>query len=155
MVEPVLIDIANLQWWQQLFGIIAIIGLSPAPWLLGVATGRIQFTAPAAKNYAERTAELKAAQALTLEEKDKTHSASMAELVKHHTELRNIDAARYEEMKASRDGYRTATKEQRARADAATEAVGRAVEAVDTMNHFLSSLDQVINEPEDSNDSDQ
>lgn len=140
-----IVDLADLQWWQALLAIIGILGLSPAPWLLGVATGKIQFTAPAQKNFDERVAELKASLALTLSEKDSTHEKFTRELVAHHEDLQQRDAEKYAEMKASRDGYRIATKEQRERADRATETAAQAVEAVQTTNHLLASL-KVVSE---------
>jgi hypothetical protein len=140
------IDLMNLEWWQTLVGILALLGLSPAPWLLGVATGRIQFTAPAQRAFDERVAELKASHEIALAEKDKTHAQLTGELIKHHDELRKGDAERYQEMKLSRDGYRTSTKEQRERADRATETAAQAVEAIDTTNRLLASLNVVAEE---------
>ena len=130
-----LIDVADLQWWQALLGIITLLGLSPAPWILGLANGKIQFTKPAEAQFQAR-----------IDEKDKTQAAAITELVKHHEEIRRLDAENYKEMKSSRDGYRDATAEQRQRADKATEVAVRAVEAVNTTNHVLNSLDQVFKE---------
>jgi hypothetical protein len=143
---PVIIDLATVQVWQVIVGIIGILGLSPAPWLLGLASGRIQFTAPAQKNFDERIGELKASHTLTLTEKDKTHESFTKELVSHHEDLQTRDAEKYAEMKASRDGYRVATKEQRERADRATDTAAQAVEAVQTTNHLLASLKVVSEE---------
>lgn len=141
-----IIDLADIQWWQALIGIITGLGLSPAPWILGLATGKIQFTAPADRAYESRVQDLKAGYQLTLQEKDKTHNNATVELTKHHEEIRQYDQERYNEMKLSRDGYRDATTEQRTRADKATDTALRAVEAVEATTHILTSLNEVIGE---------
>lgn len=53
------LDLMNMQWWQGLLAIIAALGLSPAPWILGLATNKIQFTSTADANYALRSQEMR------------------------------------------------------------------------------------------------
>lgn len=52
------IDLMDMQWWQALIAILGILGLSPAPWILGLATNKIQFTSTADANYALRSKEM-------------------------------------------------------------------------------------------------
>lgn len=133
-------DITDIQWWQALIAVISGLGLSPAPWLLGLATGKIQFTDPAQASFDGRVADLKASHVEALNEQDKNHERYTDELIAHHNILRSMDQDRYDEMKQSRDGYRTAAREQRDRADRATESAAQAVEAVQATNHLLESL---------------
>lgn len=35
------IDLANLEWWQTLVGIIGVIGLSPAPWITALLLNKL------------------------------------------------------------------------------------------------------------------
>lgn len=134
------IDLLDIQWWQGLVGLIGLLGLSPAPWLLGLASGKIQFTNPATAVSEARVEELKAAHAIALEDQDRSHDLFTKELISHHEMVRNMDQSRYDDMKRSRDSYREAVKEQRERADKATETTARAVEAVEATNHLLESL---------------
>lgn len=53
------IDLMDMQWWQALIAILGILGLSPAPWILGLATNKIQFTSTADANYALRSQEMR------------------------------------------------------------------------------------------------
>ncbi|QUE25337.1 hypothetical protein SEA_FIZZLES_42 [Microbacterium phage Fizzles] len=58
--EPSLtIDLLDLQWWQILVGILGVLGFSPAPWILGLATNKIQFTVTADANYEKRAQEMR------------------------------------------------------------------------------------------------
>lgn len=121
---PVILDFAGLQWWQWLLGVLGTLGFSAAPWIAGLAAGKIQFTAQANKQYDERTADL-----------IKNHDARIADLKQHHEE-------RFKEMKDSRDGYKAATKEERERADRATDALGGMVEVVSATNHVVTSFQE-------------
>ena len=67
----VLLDVANLQWWQTLVGVLGIAGLSPAPWLLGLATGRIQFSAPARTDFEAQKKEMREAHERELTSRDR------------------------------------------------------------------------------------
>jgi len=144
----VVIDLADLQWWQAFLAIIAVLGLSPAPWLLGMAMGRIQFTATAEANYEKRATVIKEGfDARVVDLKD-AQQATVQELITHHREVLGIQVERYGEMKASRDGYREATKEERRRADKATESVSDIADALKATNHVLTSINEVAAERE-------
>ncbi len=78
-----IVDLADLQWWQAAIGIIGALGLSPAPWILGLAFNRIQFTKPAQANFDARVADLK-----------ETHKSATQDLRDHHAaQLATINAA--------------------------------------------------------------
>lgn len=46
--------IPDLEWWQTLAAVVGALGLSPAPWIFGLALGRLQFSAPAERAYNAR-----------------------------------------------------------------------------------------------------
>lgn len=76
------IDLLDLQWWQILVGILGAIGFSPAPWILGLATNKLQFTSTAEANFAIRSEEMrKHFEALALE-KDKAYAVLEARTAK-------------------------------------------------------------------------
>jgi hypothetical protein len=127
----VTIDLLNLEWWQGLGAVLVALGLSPAPWILGLAAGRIQFTAPAREAYDARVVDIKDA-----------HAKAIAELVAHHAALVVEKDRAYAEMQRSRDYYRTARLEEAERADRATEQLLEVVELAKTSAHALEALDE-------------
>lgn len=104
-----IVDLMNLEWWQGVTAIVGVLGLSPAPWLLGLATNRIQFTKTAREDYATRVADLTSA-----------HAAAVAELVKHHADIEDGWQRQYDELKESRNYYREARLEDSDRANRVT-----------------------------------
>ena len=116
--SPVMVDLANLQWWQALIGLITVLGLSPAPWLLGLASGKIQFSAPAQKTYTER----------------------IQDLDEHHKHVEAIQVERYADLKESRNYYRDAFNTEHDRANKATETVAEVLDAIKATNHVMSSI---------------
>ncbi len=126
-----LVDLANLEWWQTLIGIAVGLGLSPAPWLLGMAFGRIQFSAPARATYDERVADLKA-----------QHADAVKALTTYHAEVLTERDGRYAELKQSRDYYREARIVERDRADKVTDQLAEALELARLNTHLLQSLDE-------------
>ena len=122
--SPVVVDLANLQWWQALIGLITVLGLSPAPWLLGLASGKIQFSAPAQKAYAER----------------------IQDMDEHHKQVEGIQAERYADLKESRNYYRDAFNTEHDRANKATETVAEVLDAIKATNHVMSSITQAAEE---------
>lgn len=121
---PGIVDLANLEWWQSLVGILGLLGLSPAPWLLGLATGRIQFSAPAEKAYDTR----------------------LKEQLDHHVQVNTIQTERYTDLKESRNYYRDAYNVEHERANKATETVAEVLEALNATNHVLSSITKAAEE---------
>ena len=122
--SPVVVDLANLQWWQALIGLITVLGLSPAPWLLGLASGKIQFSAPAQKTYDER----------------------IQDMDEHHKQVEAIHVERYTDLKESRNYYRDAFNAEHDRANKATETVAEVLDAIKATNHVMSSITQAAEE---------
>lgn len=110
----------QLEWWQAVVAIIGVLGLSPAPWLLGLANNRIQFTRAADAAHARELAAQSGYHAAILQEKDKA----------------------YGELKESQVGYKTATKIERERANKATDALGDVATTLEVVVHLLNSLDE-------------
>jgi hypothetical protein len=135
-----MVDIANLEWWQTLVAIIGVLGLSPAPWLLGMAFNRIQFSAPARASYDERVADLKSAHSVALQTQSVTHVAAIAELVKHHADLVAVKDAAYAELRESRDVYKTAAAIERERADKVTDQLAELGELAKLTVHALDAI---------------
>lgn len=69
------IDLLDLQWWQILVGILGVLGFSPAPWILGLATNKLQFTSTAEANFALRAQEMRTHYDALAAEKDKAYTA--------------------------------------------------------------------------------
>ena len=122
--SSVVVDLANLQWWQALIGLITVLGLSPAPWLLGLASGKIQFSAPAQKTYTER----------------------IQDLDEHHKQVEAIQVERYADLKESRNYYRDAFNAEHDRANKATETVAEVLDAIKAINHVMSSINLAAEE---------
>lgn len=150
MGEPVpslTVDLLNIEWWQGVIGLIVLLGLSPAPWILGLALGRIQFSGPSQRAYDERVADLKAAHARELETTTKTATDAIAETVRHHNDLTAVQAARYAELERSRDYYRTARLAEADRADRATDQLVEVVEIAKASAQALHALDEAVKGP--------
>lgn len=127
-----IVDLANLEWWQTLVGIVGVLGLSPAPWILGLATGKIQFTTPAALEHDKRIADLKDA-----------HALQLASLAAYHDGITRAKDDRYADVKESRDGYRAATVVERERANKVTDTLAEFGELGRLAVHALTALDEV------------
>ncbi|QNJ55969.1 membrane protein [Microbacterium phage Rasputia] len=113
-----IIDLLNMQWWQALIGIAAGLGLSPAPWILGLATNKIQFTAAANAAYAAREADLKA----------------------YHADVVKRLEQRYSDLEETNDKNVEALTAQKDRADKATSAVFETTEALRQASHVIEEL---------------
>lgn len=140
--DPAVIDLLSITWWQGVIGLVGVLGLSPAPWLLGLATGRIQFSAPAQKSFDGRVEELKEANRIALAAATAAHTSAIAELVKHHEELDKVKDAAHAETKESRDYYRAARIEEAKRADMATDQLADVVEVVKVNMKMLNAIDE-------------
>lgn len=125
----------DLAWWQGAVAILAALGLSPAPWLIGLATNRLQFTGPAAAAYEARVAEL-----------TRAHAAAIAEIVAHHARLIDVKDTQYSEMKESRNYYRAARLAEVDRADKATDQLAGVVEVVKANVQLLDAFDKAVQE---------
>lgn len=138
----------DLQWWQSVVAIVAALGLSPAPWILGLALGRITFTATA------QAAHTRLELALT-----SGHTAAIAELTMHYAERDRIRDEANEDREAqhsreltdvrqSRDYYREARIVESNRANKATEQLADvAGEAGKIATAALSAIDNAKGQP--------
>jgi hypothetical protein len=122
------VDLLNLQWWQTLIVILGLLGLSPAPWLLGLAAGRIQFSAPARKDFERQMSVAETAHEKALTEKDR-----------HYQALIEFLQTRYSDLEA-------ANKIEKERADQLTDAAFEMTDVVRASTHALNSLNQVARE---------
>lgn len=127
----VVIDLLSLQWWQGLIAIAGLVGLSPAPWLLGMARDKIAFTAPMRADYDARIGDLKDA-----------HARALAELVAHNAALLAQKDEAYAELKTSRDYYRQARLEEQQRANELSEQLAESAKMARTVVHFLEAFDE-------------
>jgi hypothetical protein len=118
------IDLLNLQWWQAFVGLVILLGLSPAPWLTGLAIGRIQFAGPAAA------------------EKER----ALAEQKRHYEALMDVQQERYSELQEANKKNVEAAERERNRADSATDAALQVAQVIEANNHVLESMNQVARE---------
>jgi len=126
-----LVDLAALDWWQALAAILVALGLSPAPWILGLAVGRLQFAGPAAREHDERIADLKA-----------QHALEVGNLTTYHLSIIGGKDERYAELRESRDGFRAATRIERERADKVTSTLAEFGELGKLAVHALTAIDE-------------
>lgn len=110
-------DLANVQWWQAVIVILVGLGLSPAPWILGLAQGKIQFTAVSRKDFERQLAE-----------RDRFHDALMVQ-----------ERQRYADSEAARKLNADAAERERARAEKATDVLVEMTEVVQGAQHFMRS----------------
>jgi hypothetical protein len=137
------IDMIDLQWWQSAAVILGALGLSPAPWILGLALGRIQFTAPATRAFEARVADLK-----------ESHAQAIAELVKHQSDIETGWNRGYAELKDSRDYYRDARiDEAKARREATDQLTAVASEAAKIAAIALATIGENDGKGPDRDDS--
>lgn len=125
------IDLMDMQWWQALLAIIAALGLSPAPWVLGLATGKIQFTSTAEAIYEKR----------------------IAELGEYHDKVLEAEKTRYRDLEAvATKSENAALKSEQAvaierqRADTSTEALAESTDVVRMAMHIVQELRQAAQE---------
>ncbi|WNN94068.1 membrane protein [Microbacterium phage Fregley] len=125
------IDLMDMQWWQAILAVVAALGLSPAPWVLGLAAGKIQFTSTAEAIYEKRIAELGEYHAKVLEGEQKRYTDLQATAAKsENAALKNEQAVAIE----------------RQRADTATEALAESTDVVRMAMHIVQELRQAAQE---------
>lgn len=118
------IDLLDLQWWQVIVGLIGILGFSPAPWILGLATNKLQFTSTADANYALRSQEMRDNYEALVTEKE----------------------ARYTDLKAAAQRTEQAGAIDRQTAATATEALAESTEVTKMAIHVVQELRQAAQE---------
>lgn len=114
------LDLLNIQWWQGILAILVALGLSPAPWLTAMATGRLLFRGDLAERLAERD--------------------------KHHAALLAAQEARYADLEASNNRNVEAAQQERMRADQATAALEKVAEALEANSHIMSAFRDIATE---------
>jgi hypothetical protein len=131
-----IVDLLSMQWWQAFALFAAGVGLSPAPWLLGMARDKIAFTVPMRAAHERRVEELKANHARELEERDRHHAAELA-----------TRQEAFADMVVSRDYYRKARLEEQSRADKASGALAEATAELGRLtSQVLRAFDEVAKE---------
>ena len=128
----VVIDLLNLQWWQTLIGIIGLLGLSPAPWLLGLAAGRIQFTAAAeARHQRELAAQTK------------RHEREMEAQRQYHADVLASRDQRYSDLQGTLAKSREGQDLLREQNEKLTDALVDSTEVLKVTNHALVEFNEI------------
>lgn len=120
------VDLLDLQWWQALGIFLAGLGLSPAPWILGLAVNRIQFTKVSDAAHARELAKAQTA-----------WDAEKANLIAYHDDLMKGKDQRYADLEAANQKNIDAAEQQRLRADKMTEALAESTKAIEGTNYVL------------------
>lgn len=132
-----MIDLLNLQWWQGLVAIVGILGLSPAPWLLGLATGKIQFTGRAdIAHQRELTA------------RSEGYDREKLALETYHANVLASRDQRYADLQAAKEAIEAAYELQRKRSEQMADALADSTEVLRVTNHVLVEFTKAAREVE-------
>lgn len=134
------IDLLNLQWWQQLGIVLTAFGLSPAPWILGLALGRIQFTKVAAEAHQREIAALKEGHTRELESLRSTAKQERDQLIEYHKNVVTGKDERYSDLEEAHSTTLAALEAQRLRAETLTDALSESTNALQMTNHILVEM---------------
>lgn len=126
------LSFASLEWWQGLVLVLGGLGLSPAPWILGLAMGRIQFTAVAA-----------AAHERELEKQEHNHAAQMDALREFHVQVLAAERERYKTLEKANEQNREAAERNQQRADQLTDAAFSLAEIIQANSHVIGAVNKV------------
>ena len=121
------IDLLNLQWWQALLAIIVALGLSPAPWITAVATGRLLFRADLERQLARS---------------DREHEKAFSQQKDYYEALLAERKGRYDELAVANQVNTNAALKERERADEITDTLLEVSAVIEANNHFLESFGQ-------------
>lgn len=125
------IDVLNLQWWQVLVGGAVALGLSPAPWITALATGRLLFRADLERQ---------------LKAKDEEHARAIAQAQSNYETLRAVDRERYDELKLAHATTALALEAERSRSDEVTDGLLGMGAVVEANTHVLQSFHGAVND---------
>ena len=114
----VYIDFSNLSFWQWLGGVIVLLGVSPAPWITALATGRLLFRA----DLVSRLAVAK-----------ENYENSLKEERAHHDELMAVERERYSLLERARET-------EQARNEKLTDALQDSTRAVEATTSVLLDI---------------
>lgn len=134
------IDLLNLQWWQQLGLVLTALGLSPAPWILGLALGRIQFTKAADAAHQREIDALKEGHAREIENLKETARQERDQLIEYHKNVVNGKDERYADLDEAHKANLGALEAQRVRAETLTDALSESTTALKMTNHILVEM---------------
>lgn len=115
------IDFTNMQPWQWIGAALIFLGISPAPWITALATGRLLFRA-------DLEARLKVA--------EQNYENLLAEEARHHIAMLKEVEGRYAEAK---DALTT----ERGRNEKLTDALEDSTKALEVMNTALIEFNKV------------
>lgn len=135
-----LIDLLDLQWWQLLLAIVTTLGFSPAPWLLGIAFNRVQFTKTADAAHERELNEVKAAHERELAARDAGWLREKTQMESHQAFVLASMEQRYADLEVANHKNIEAAELQRQRADEATSALAQSTEVLQMTNHILQEL---------------
>lgn len=125
---PITFNLLDIQWWQAFIGLLVLLGLSPAPWILGLAVGRIQFT---------KTAEEAHQRELAAREKGWTEERSA--LVAYHESLTAERQQRYSDLQVAHE-------QQRLRADTMTDALAESTAVIRSVGRVMDEITNAAKE---------
>jgi len=134
------IDLFNLQWWQALGALAVALGLSPAPWILGLAVNRLQFTKTAEAAHQREIDEMKAAHERELTARERSYESQRAQLLEYHGTVIAAKEQRYADLERTNQRNVEVAESQRKRADEVTAALAESTKAVQMTNHVLEEL---------------
>lgn len=129
------LDFANLAWWQALLGVIFALGLSPAPWITGLAMGRLQFAAAARRDFERQ-----------LREQVEMHGRELGAKDVYYGALLDGKDQRYADLKEASTKNAEAAERERRRADEVTDAALDMTEALQASTHVIASVNQIARE---------
>lgn len=125
------LDLLNLQWWQLIVGIVVALGMSPAPWITALATGRLLFRGDLDQR---------------LKERDLAHEKALAQRDAYHEALLRAKDERYAELQQSNKANADAARQERERADRATAQLSEVTEALEASSHIMAALRDTLTE---------
>lgn len=115
-------------------------GVGVSAFVVAILTDRLMTQA----QHLRRVADLVANHNREIEKLNQYHAQQIASLNEHHArELAEKDG-RAADLRESREGYKAATAVERARADAATAALGDVAPTLNSMLHVMESLDRAL-----------
>jgi len=131
----VVIDLLNMQWWQGITALLVALGLSPAPWILGLATNKIQFTSTA-----------DAAHQRELDARERSHEEQQEQLREYHAIVLASKEERYADLVSTNARNVEVADQQKQRGDKLQGALGESTKALEMTNHILTELRQSAEE---------
>lgn len=129
------------EWFSTTMPAGALIsGVGVSAFVVAILTDKLMTQA----QHLRRVADIVVAHAAEIARLTEHFARERQSLIEHHArELAEKDA-RAADLRESREGYKQATAVERARADAATEALGDVAPTLDSILHVMESLDRAL-----------